>query len=270
MEARKCVVSGDRMATDRHIKKSCAYCSKITIYARPSAVRTYCSYKCSNKHKWEKRPRPEKISFICEGCQTVFFVSASAARERTKRNQPPRFCSRKCSALDKTNPETKKVVLCSFCSAPFAKRHDLLGKRNFCSRTCVVEARKKSGPWSLSNRDNEALRLYNRQYRQKNRERLNKLAANWAKQNRPYRNFLQQKRRAAGSLTYEEWKELIENAKECANCGSAHNLQVDHIIPIAKGGRTDASNLQVLCSPCNSSKGARPAPLIKRATNDDS
>lgn len=34
-------------------------------------------------------------------------------------------------------------------------------------------------------------------------------------------------------------------------------LQVDHIITIAKGGKTIPSNLQVLCSKCNSRKGAR-------------
>ena len=31
-------------------------------------------------------------------------------------------------------------------------------------------------------------------------------------------------------------------------------LQIDHIIPIAKGGKTVVSNLRVLCSKCNASK----------------
>lgn len=34
-------------------------------------------------------------------------------------------------------------------------------------------------------------------------------------------------------------------------------LEVDHIIPIAEGGKTEASNLQTLCWKCNREKGAR-------------
>lgn len=44
----------------------------------------------------------------------------------------------------------------------------------------------------------------------------------------------------------------------CQLCGKYMpdevGLQIDHIIPIAKGGKTVASNLRVLCSKCNGSK----------------
>ncbi len=38
---------------------------------------------------------------------------------------------------------------------------------------------------------------------------------------------------------------------ECQNCGSQYALQIDHIVPIAKGGTNEASNLRLLCRPCN-------------------
>lgn len=43
----------------------------------------------------------------------------------------------------------------------------------------------------------------------------------------------------------------------CVQCGAEAHLHFDHIIPVAKGGATTVENLQILCAPCNLSKGAR-------------
>jgi 5-methylcytosine-specific restriction endonuclease McrA len=43
----------------------------------------------------------------------------------------------------------------------------------------------------------------------------------------------------------------------CAFCGSTIGLQIDHIVPISRGGRHSVGNLQSLCKPCNSSKNNR-------------
>jgi len=43
----------------------------------------------------------------------------------------------------------------------------------------------------------------------------------------------------------------------CAACGDEDNLEVDHILPVARGGTNNADNLQMLCKPCNMSKGAK-------------
>ena len=49
----------------------------------------------------------------------------------------------------------------------------------------------------------------------------------------------------------------------CKNCGnSTHQepnllLEIDHIIPVSKGGCTEENNLQTLCWKCNRSKGAK-------------
>lgn len=47
----------------------------------------------------------------------------------------------------------------------------------------------------------------------------------------------------------------------CQICGKYMpdevGLHIDHIVPVAKGGKTVPSNLQVLCSKCNGSKGAK-------------
>lgn len=49
----------------------------------------------------------------------------------------------------------------------------------------------------------------------------------------------------------------------CQICGKympdSVGLQIDHIIPVAKGGKSIPSNLQVLCSKCNGSKSDKTA-----------
>jgi len=43
----------------------------------------------------------------------------------------------------------------------------------------------------------------------------------------------------------------------CLHCGATTDLTLDHIVPWSLGGSDDPDNLQTLCQPCNSRKGAR-------------
>lgn len=51
---------------------------------------------------------------------------------------------------------------------------------------------------------------------------------------------------------------MIRDNYTCKKCGKYMSdcvgLQIDHIIPVSKGGKSVLSNLQVLCSKCNGSK----------------
>src|SRR5436305_11546482 len=38
---------------------------------------------------------------------------------------------------------------------------------------------------------------------------------------------------------------------QCVYCGSTEELQIDHIIPVSRGGATTLDNLEVLCKHCN-------------------
>lgn len=44
------------------------------------------------------------------------------------------------------------------------------------------------------------------------------------------------------------------DGNRCRKCGSTRNLEVDHIYPISKGGKTTFDNLQTLCHNCNAQK----------------
>ena len=60
-----------------------------------------------------------------------------------------------------------------------------------------------------------------------------------------------------GSLRFDVLKRA---GGRCELCGVSHDevaLDVDHIVPRAKGGSNDRSNLQVLCRTCNAQKRDR-------------
>lgn len=42
---------------------------------------------------------------------------------------------------------------------------------------------------------------------------------------------------------------------KCVNCNATEKLEIDHIIPVSRGGREDEDNMQVLCKKCNLKKG---------------
>ena len=75
-------------------------------------------------------------------------------------------------------------------------------------------------------------------------------------------------------LSYDIWKSIsnVERAKvtnrlrfaiykrdnyRCKKCGSTENLEIDHIVPISRGGKSTYSNLQTLCHKCNKEKGSK-------------
>lgn len=49
----------------------------------------------------------------------------------------------------------------------------------------------------------------------------------------------------------EAW--VSENSR-CAYCGSEESIQIDHIVPLSRGGAHAIENLQPLCRTCNTVK----------------
>ena len=63
---------------------------------------------------------------------------------------------------------------------------------------------------------------------------------------------------AEGSHTFGEWELLKRQygycCPACGKCETEIKLEIDHIIPLSKGGSNYIENIQPLCRSCNSKK----------------
>lgn len=144
---------------------------------------------------------------------------------------------------------------CRACEASDAKQYRQHNPEKF------KETKRK---YYVANRDRLVQEC--RERHQKNLERDRELCRQWAKNN-PEQNRMRGHRRRAriasngGDITAREWEEVKQRfGNRCLCCGlseSERPLTMDHVIPIAMGGKHVASNLQPLCKPCNSRKKDR-------------
>lgn len=132
----------------------------------------------------------------------------------------------------------------------------------------TASSRIRKVRWRLNNPD---------RHREQRRQTYARHAAEYAERQRPYkrewarRNKDKQlasfhRRRArlrgnGGSYSAAEWRALCDQYDHrCLACGRPEpeiQLTVDHVLPIYRGGSGAIDNIQPLCKPCNSSKGAR-------------
>ena len=53
---------------------------------------------------------------------------------------------------------------------------------------------------------------------------------------------------------------LVRDGGRCRKCRRSINLEMDHIVPVSKGGKTEEANLQTLCRRCNRAKSKKLVP----------
>lgn len=109
----------------------------------------------------------------------------------------------------------------------------------------------------------------NRRYRDNNRDKIREMKRRYSKEHPESEIVRSQNRRArhaaaAGRHTQKDILELLERqASKCGTCKKRFckkngklQYHVDHVMPLARGGSNDPSNLQLLCPPCNRKKQA--------------
>jgi 5-methylcytosine-specific restriction endonuclease McrA len=70
-----------------------------------------------------------------------------------------------------------------------------------------------------------------------------------------YNTYRARKMNGANLFTPKDLKRLY--ASPCAYCGAIKNLELDHIVPLSRGGKHSIGNTTTACRSCNASKSDR-------------
>ena len=62
--------------------------------------------------------------------------------------------------------------------------------------------------------------------------------------------------RVSNAMRFSIYRRDGYRCRYCGASGNYTNLEIDHIYPISKGGKSEYSNLQTLCHRCNKAKGS--------------
>ncbi len=194
-------------------------------------------------------------SITCRKCSNEIYKRKTKIRIRQQREilclEGYKFCT-KCEEIKTLD-----------CYGVHTRSKD--GYRNHCK---ICTSKGDRGRYNPEKR---------KQYHIKNKEQENKSNRQWRINNpekvKAYNKVYERNRRAhklhnGGSFTLEEWKALVWYLGEkCLCCKKIKFLEIDHIVPITKGGSSYISNLQPLCRSCNSIKRTqiidyRPEPIL--------
>jgi 5-methylcytosine-specific restriction endonuclease McrA len=128
--------------------------------------------------------------------------------------------------------------------------------------------RRKANAAAYRKAKAESISVYNKQYQLDHPELYREATRNWQRRNpgkiKATKARASHRRRARESqsvndLTAGQWQEIIDlQNNRCAMCRTQFGLfekpTRDHVVPLSKGGGLTASNVQALCSRCNSTK----------------
>lgn len=121
---------------------------------------------------------------------------------------------------------------------------------NACSRVRHANNPKKqreaTAAWYRKNK--ERVSEYNRDYKKKHRKLIAFLQ----------RQYVSRKNGAVGTATEEQIKSRLDyHGNRCIYCGRDGPMEIEHMIPLSRGGTNWPANLAPACRSCNSSKRSK-------------
>lgn len=234
-------------------KYSCRKCDNRRKMARHK-VRMSEDASFAEKYRAKKRAaafgvdhRPASLTKrVCRGCGVEFLnptwgglrYHSDECRESHQRAEQER------KALDRA--ASLPIKKCATCGNDFAGRNVTCSPECWNARRKTEDAKRRR---RLRREEPERVALERRAYKERHPE-----AGIAGAQNRRAR-----KRNAPGAgVSTSEWRSILEaHGYRCAYCGCAGPMQMEHAIPLARGGAHDPSNVVPSCAECNMMKHTR-------------
>lgn len=167
------------------------------------------------------------------------------------------------------------IVACDHCGKEYERLvRKLIGPKNqYCSRQCASDALRTLTP--------DQVAAYNKQYRrayhQRHRDQALERVEQWRMENPEKRQAIQRRYRikhaaalrvrnaeryamkSGAGFIAAQWEAMLTRYDHrCLCCGRQDvSLEMDHIVPVVRGGPHEEGNIQPLCRSCNARKGVK-------------
>lgn len=175
---------------------------------------------------------------MAQGLKTYFTGKACSRGHASRR----KVCDHACCSCSKENSNKYKLEN--------PEKYKELGRQQYRNNKekCAEQAkrwRKKIGSYFKLRKARDP--DYLKEWKSKNRERLNAHSRNYKAKRRSLEG---------GSCTPEDIQEILKLQKgKCAYCTKKlKKYHLDHITPLSKSGTNSRSNIQATCAKCNQTK----------------
>ncbi|MCW2904686.1 MAG: hypothetical protein JWO67_6951 [Streptosporangiaceae bacterium] len=261
----------------------CEHCG--TAFVRPAGARgvspRFCSSACRSRAARRRTGKVVENTHSCSSCGVSLAGQQANATLCT---------ARRCHAWNARHPGTPhpstKLRHCAWCGVSIGHRRanaEYCGRE--CSQTALVD--RSRGKLNAQRRERwaerPALQEHAREYRQTNAERRRQWARAARERNtEQYRAYFRawrakpenyarvllnnhNRREMARNhpdsvgVSLRDWQRLVRRyGGRCAYCSApVEKPDLDHVVPIARGGRHAIGNVLPACPPCNARKQAQ-------------
>lgn len=227
-----------------------------------SRAKSFCQthYLRWKKHGDPLYEVPRAVGCVVAGCKEKHSARGYCKKHwaRWKRHGDPLV-----NKLPKLGLGRNPVAIAAAKARYREKHREELREKN---RQYSKEHQAQSAEWKRRDKEkNRALYAAKwREYYEKNKSHFQQYQREWNQADPEKRRGYVRKRRAilkgcSASLSTAAWKAIKElHGNKCAYCGSSGKVEMDHIVPISRGGAHHESNVVPCCRSCNASKGDRP------------